>query len=161
MNNQPTRIARDARRLSQGLTLLFIVVAVTVLAERLGYAGAYATAPRPAAIAHQLLLALPTLIYLAALWQLRRGVAAVARGELFGRTVARTLRHVGWLLVAGAALTILAMPTLHRWLGESYPRLIDFDIATLVLGAIGVALAFFARLLEQAGLVQQELDEMF
>jgi hypothetical protein len=67
---------------------------------------------------------------------------------------------MGLWLIGGAALT-LAMPPLHRLLGQAYARLIDFDVATLVIGGIGLGLVFLARLIDRARLVEAELEEIF
>lgn len=144
------------------LSLLFWAVAVLLLLERLAYAGLFRGAATDAgAIATQFVFAAPGILYLSALWQLRLAVSPVAQGALFATAAVAALRRVGALLVAGALVTIFLMPTLHRLLGDPYPRLIDFDVATLILAAIGAALALVARLLERAGIVERELGEIF
>jgi hypothetical protein len=150
-----------ATRLRTLLTCLLIFLAAVLVLERFGYAGAYLGGVRPAELARQLLFAIPAIVYLLALWQLRDVAGEIGNGALFGAAAARGLRRVGFCLVGGAALT-LAMPWLHLLAGgEAYPRLIDFDVATLVIGGIGLGLAFLARLVDRAGAMQSELDEMF
>lgn len=157
-------IEQSAARLCSLLTLLFAGVALLLLVERLGYAGLYrgaAAAEVGRAALKQLLYAAPAILFLAALWQLRQAVASVARGALFGGILVETLKRVGALLIAGALATMLLMPALHRLLGDAYPRLIEFDVATLIVAAIGAGIIFLARLFESAGAVQRELDEFF
>jgi hypothetical protein len=159
-------LVRAAARLRRLLTLFVLFLFLVLIAERAGYAGAYRAADRGPAgllggIAVQAILAAPAILYLAGLWQLRRAAAAVAAGGPFHRSVVRAIRRVGAWLVAGAAVSLAAMPLLHRLLGQPYPRLIDFDIATLILGGIGFGLVFLARLVDRAGAVQAELDEIF
>lgn len=157
-------LRRSAARLRPLLTGLFLFLMLVLFAERAGYAGLWSGAPSadtPRALLVQLVLAAPALVYLAALWQLRRAVAAVADGEPFGAAVARSLRLVGLLLVVGALAGLLIMPSLHRALGLAYPRLLDFDLASLIIAGIGLGLAFLASLVERARAVQHELDEIF
>lgn len=162
--NDSSKLARAAARLRVILSGLVLFLALALLAERLGYAGAYrGTQPYRdllAALPRQCVFAAPAAAYLAALWQLRQVTAMVARGAAFGVAIVRALRRVGLWLIGGAALS-LAMPLLHRLLGEVYQRLIDFDVATLTIGGIGLGLVFLARLVDRAGAVQSELDEIF
>ena len=159
-----TELCRAAARLRATLSGLVLFLAFALVAERLGYAGAYqGTVPAGellAALARQCVFAAPATAYLAALWQLRQVAANVACGAAFGAAIVRALRRVGFWLIVGAALS-MAMPLLHRVLGDAYQRLFDFDIATLTIGGIGLGLAFMARLVNRAGAVQSELDEIF
>jgi hypothetical protein len=154
----------SATRMRQFMTGLILFLAIVLAAERAGYAGLWSGAPSaetPSALLIQLLLAAPALIYLAALWQLRRAVAAVAVGAPFDAVVARALRLVGLLLMVGALAGLFVMPSAHRLLGQPYPRLLDLDLASLIIAGIGLGLAFLASLVERAGAVQRELDEIF
>ena len=137
-------------------TLLFILVA-----ERLGYAGAYRGAFDAARLPEQLVLSLPALLNVAALWSLRGAVAAAAAGEPFGRMAASAFHRVGALLAASAVTALLVVPALARLLGPAPPRLIDADISTLVLGAIGLAMMFVGKLIARAGAAQRELEAFF
>jgi hypothetical protein len=153
-------LTASATRLRGILTALVAFLVAALVAERLGYAGLYRGIATPAGLARQMLFASPAAAYLIALWQLRHVAAAVAEGAAFGSAAVRGLRRVGLSLIAGAILA-LAMPALHRLLGQDYVRLIDFDVATLVIAGIGLGLVFLARLLDRAGAVQAELDEIF
>jgi hypothetical protein len=133
-----------------------------LIAERLGYAGAY----RPGQFnlrefAVQLALSLPAFMNLAALWFLRSAVASAAAGEPFGRLVVSAFRRVGALLAASALTALLIAPLLARLAGEQMPRLIDADISTLVLGTLGLGLLFVGTLIDRAGAAQRELEEFF
>jgi hypothetical protein len=155
------RLRKRAVRLRKGLTAACWFLLALLVSERLAYAGAWRGAFDAGEGARQAVLAIPSLIYLAALWQLRQVAAAAAGGDLFGRAVVRGLKRVGALLAAGAAVTILVMPLLTRMLGGTVERLIDADIATLILGALGLGLLFLGSLVERAGLAQRELEEFF
>lgn len=161
MKQADGRLEAAAERLKTMLTWLFVIVAAAVVGERAGYAGLYRGEGSGRALAEQLVLALPAIAYLTGVWQLRRGVAALGAGELFGPSLASALRRVGLLVVAGALLSLFAVPAAQQLLESRQPRSIDVDVGSLVLAALGLALAFFARLLERASVLQQELDEIF
>src|SRR5215218_9377133 len=94
---------RSATRLRRLLTLATWCLAFIIVAERLGYAGAYRPGQfDPRELAVQLALSLPAFMNLAALWFLRSAVASAAKGELFGKVVVLAFRRVGALLAAGA-----------------------------------------------------------
>ena len=161
-STDPLRLS--AIRMRQFITGLILFLAIVLVAERAGYAGAWggpADADFAGSLLVQLVLAVPALLYLAALWQLRRAVAAVAAGEPFGAAVVRALRRLGLLLMLGALAGLLVLPSAHRLLGQPYPRLLDFDLANLIIAGIGLGLAFLAGLVARAGAVQRELDEIF
>lgn len=162
MADQPDELVTAAQRLQRWSTLLVVATAAVLIAERAGYARVYEPGGgTAAAIASQLLFALPALAYLAAIWEVRRAAATVADGAPFATAVASALRRVGRWLIAGSGLAIFAMPAAHGWLGVPYPRLIELDTATVVLAALGLAAGFVARLVERAASVQRELDAIF
>jgi hypothetical protein len=158
MKQQTDRSSQRARTL---LTAIFIMGGFALVAERAGYAGAYRGTATAQSIGIQLLLAAPTLAYLGALWQFRALANRVARGEGFAVPAALALRRAGLLLGGGAFLSLLAVGPLHRAAGVPYARLIDLDVSTLIIGAIGLALFLVARLIDRARAVQSELDEIF
>ena len=154
-------LSAAARRTELLLTAMVAVVGLLLVSERAGYAGLYEGGGSATALALQLLFALPAILYLTGLWQLRVAARQVARGETFGAAVARALRRVGALLLAGAFATLVVMPFVYRLAGAPHPRLIDFDVTTLIVAAIGAALGFFARLIDRAAALRRELDEIF
>ena len=139
-----------------GLAGFFVLVLGAVVAERLGYAGLWRGAFDPAAGLRQLGYAVPSLLYCAALWSLR-GIPSDA-GWL---ALARAIKRAGGFLAAGGLAALIAIPGLRRALGEDAGRVIDLDIASLVLAALGLALAALAARFEQAETIQADLDEMF
>ena len=157
------RFRRSARRLRSVLTGATLFLAIVLVGERLGYAGAYGRGGLQAGeLAEQLLFSLPTLMSLAALWYLRGAAAGAAAGAPFGRVVVRAFRRVGAWLAAGAVTAILVVPLAARLLlGEPAPRQIDADISALVLGAIGFGMLFVGLLIERAAAAQRELEEFF
>lgn len=157
---EAVRIA--ARRLARWLGLILAVALAALLAERLGYAGLYTEGATPAvarATGLQLMLGAPGVAYLTGLWMLRRAVEGVARGDGFGRSVTGGLRGLGIALILGALLSMFVVPLAHWATAQPRLRSIDLDIATFVIGAIGLALLLVARLLEHADRIRGELAE--
>lgn len=144
----------SARRLKHWCTGLVVLLLAVLVLEM-------ATRANERRIGLDLLSAIPAVLDLAALWTVRQTLAAVARGALFTPALSRLLRQVGFLLLLAAAATVLLAPLLHRLAAAEHPRLIEYDVANLVLGAIGIALMFLARLFERAVDLQRELDEIF
>ena len=155
-------VRRFAAQLRRLLTLVTLGLLAVLIAERLGYAGAYrAGGVDPAQLLPQLLLSLPALLNLAALWTLRAAASSAAEGEPFGRVAVAAFRRVGALLAVSAATALLVVPLLARLVGQEPQRLIDADISTLVLGAIGLAMIFVGKLIARAGSAERELEAFF
>lgn len=162
----PGELAAGAVRLRRLLTALVIFLIAVLVAERAGYAGLFhsrdaADGSLPQALLVQVTLATPAFLYLGALWALRQAAAAVGAGAAFGDAVVRSLRKVGYCLIGGAALALLGMPLVYWLTGEERTRLIDHDVATLIVAGIGLGLVFLARLVGRAAAVEAELDQIF
>jgi hypothetical protein len=151
---------RKAARLQSVLTALVISLALLLLVERLGYAGVYDKSVGLERLIHQLVFALPSVLYLLALWCFRVAVKAIANGETFSGALAVMLRRASLLLIGGA-ITTLAMPLVYAMFGQPYPRLIEFDVTTLIIAGIGLAMWFVGQLLDRARELQAELDSFF
>jgi hypothetical protein len=153
---------RSAARLRRVLTVAACFVVVVLVAERLGYAGAYGPGPVDGRqLAVQAVLSLPAAMNLAGLWFLRVAVSAAADGEPFGRLMATAFRRVGALLAASSFTALFVVPSLARLMGEPVLRLIDADISTLVLSLIGCGMLFVGILVDRAAAAQRELEEFF
>jgi hypothetical protein len=153
-------LIQTACRVRRLLTFAVTFLAVVLTAERLGYAGVYRHAASPGAVLLQLVFASPAIFYLTGLWELRTAAAVVAEGMPFALAVVRALERTGVCLISGAALS-LAMALAHVAVRDQYPRLIELDVATLILAAIGAGLVFLARIVARAAAVQTELDDIF
>jgi hypothetical protein len=155
-----TRSARLAGALAWllaglGLLLLLERFSEPVLVLMDGDAGAGAR------IGLQLAAALPEVCYLLGLWWVRRALVEFARGAFHTPMIALALRRVGTVLTAGAAFKVFILPSLERLLGDPPGYLVAYDIDSLVLCGLGLALAMLAHVLERAAAVQAELDEIF
>lgn len=112
-------------------------------------------------LACQVVSAFPEALFLLALWWVRAALSAIARGELFGVAITRMLERVGVVLACGAAARVFVVPGACRLLGFDPGYWIAFDAASMVLGAIGLALKAIAGVLRHASAIQSELDEIF
>lgn len=164
-NNNPS-IQTLSTRMRRFVTILWVVSLVLVVLERFSAATIKAFATGFAgealrALACQAVAAVPEGLFLLGLWWIREALAAFSRGELFAAPMTRMLDRVGVVLAAGAAVRIFLVPGACRLLGFDPGHLIAFDAASLVLGAIGLALKAIAGVLRQASTIQSELDEIF
>lgn len=103
---------------------------------------------------------LPMLFYLWAIWDSRRAIASIGRGELFGTVVPRLLTRVGLALFFGGLINVFGAPLL-LWLVAGRGAVAYYDVAAITLGVVGLTLVIVAQLLSQAAAMRQELDEMF
>lgn len=162
----PPLLRARCARLTRGLDVLLLVLALLLLAERFGaVAIALVRAgidPATAARAgQQLVVAIPDACYLLALAGIRFALAEFARGAFHTPVLAVSLRRVGRMLALGAAFALFAVPVLLRWLGSDPGFLVAYDIGSVVLCALGASLATMAQVLERAAAVQAELDGIF
>ena len=153
-------------RMRRFVTVLWCICLTLVVLERFSAAtikvvqSGFAGEPLRA-LACQAVAAFPEALFLVGLWWVRDALAAFARGELFAAPITRMLDRVGVVLACGAAARIVVVPGLCRLLGFDSGHLIAFDAASLVLGALGLALKAIAGVLRHAATIQTELDEIF
>lgn len=113
--------------------------------------------PRLALFAIQ---ALPSIAYLWALWSVQRALGDLGAGRIFHAAVARALRHVGVGVLVGSLLKVFVVLNLTRLVVETRGSIAWFDMSAIVLGVVGAALILLARVVDEARLVQAELDEI-
>lgn len=102
----------------------------------------------------------PALCYLFGVWSIGRGMGQLAKGRLIQPTLASTLRRVGLALGVGGVISVFVVTNLLRLIGHASGGYLHFDVAGMTLGMIGGALFLLGRVVDQAGEVQAELDEM-
>lgn len=107
-----------------------------------------------------LIWASPTACYLFGVWSIGRGMGQLAKGRLIQPTLASTLRSVGLALGFGGVISVFFVTNLLRLIGHTKGGYLHFDVAGMTLGMIGGALFLLGRVVDQAGEVQAELDEM-
>ncbi len=157
--------ARSAR-LRRLVTIALVMLAVLLALERFGAIGLQLyrrgfTGDGPRRLAWECASAFPEVLYLLALWWIRQALAAFATGKLYSPTIIRMLDRVGLTLAVGAVITVLLLPTIGAALGFGPGYLIAYDVSSLVLGAIGLALKIIGHVLHEASKAQAELDEIF
>ena len=155
-------IRRSAARLRLLLTIASLALLLILVLERLGYAGAYRRGGLDLLqLPAQLVLSLPALMDLGALWCLRGAAASAADGHPFGRVTSTAFRRVGALLTASALTGLFLVPVLAPLFDGQPERLIDADISTVVLGVIGIGMIFVGSLIDRAGAAERELEAFF
>jgi hypothetical protein len=162
-NAQVRDIRERSARLRRFLTVLALALTGMFVLERFGLVGLQLASGGDAwrRLALQAVTVLPEVFWLCALWWVRQALAAIARGDIFAPTIARMLERVGATLAAGALAGTFVVPPLQRALGADPGYWIAFDVAGVVLGALGLSLTVIAHVLRRAAAVQAELDEMF
>lgn len=102
----------------------------------------------------------PLFFYLFAVWMISAAMGNLAKGRLIQPTVATALRHVGLALGIGALISVFVVGNVTRALGYSDGGFVRFDVAAMTLGVVGGALFVLGRVIEHAGFLQAELEEM-
>ncbi|MFN7619944.1 MAG: DUF2975 domain-containing protein [bacterium] len=103
---------------------------------------------------------LPSLCYLFGVWSIGSAMGQLARGRLIQPTLSGALRRVGLALGVGGVLSVFVVTNLLRMLAHGAGSFLNFDVGGMTLGMIGGALFLLGGVVEQAGKVQAELDEM-
>ena len=101
---------------------------------------------------------LPMLLYMWAIWMVRRALRAIAEGGLFDDIVPKLLFRVGIALFGGAVFTVVGEPLAYALFYGS-PHFRTFEPSPVTLGVVGLALVLFSQLLGRAALLRKELDE--
>ena len=133
---------------------LMSVIAPTVLGLR-------GTLPEPGTrILTGLITGAPSFCYLFGVWSIGRAMGELQKGRLIQPTLASALRRVGLSLGVGGVLQVFVVTNLLRLINETKGGYLYWDVGAMTLGMIGGALFLLGRVVDQAGHVQAELDEM-
>lgn len=136
--------------------VLMYVVAPAVTAAR----GTLPVDAGPVDLLEQAIWATPTLFYLYAVWSIGSALGQVSKGRLIQPTLSRALRHVGIALGLGGLLSVFGITNITRLIGGQQAGFAYFDVAGMTLGMIGGALFLLGRVIDQAGAIQSELDQI-
>jgi hypothetical protein len=117
-------------------------------------------APLPPATITALIWFSPTAFYLFGVWSIGSAMGQLARGRLIQPTLSSALRRVGLALGLGGVLSVFGVSNLVRLVETGRGGFLHFDVAGMTLGMIGGALFLLGRVVDQAGRMQAELDEM-
>ena len=102
----------------------------------------------------------PTAFYLFAVWSIGAAMGQLAKGRLIQPPLSGALRRVGLALGFGGLLSVFGVTNLIRLVEGGTGGWAYFDVAGMTLGMIGGALFLLGRVIDQAGLLQAEMDEM-
>lgn len=160
---QLDRFRRHCRLLRMGVLCVLAGLAALLLLVYVAMPLAYLVRADRMVVSSLLLLLVhvsPAIAYLWALWAVQRALGDMAAGRLFQPVVAGALRRIGYGVMAGALLSIFAVTNLSRVILHGRGGFAYFDLSGMMLVIIGAALVLLARLVEQAGRLQRELDEI-
>ncbi len=104
--------------------------------------------------------ALPTVFYLFAVWAIGSAMGQLSKGRLIQLILVHALRRVGLSLGLGGLFSVFGVTNVIRLIEGGRGGFAYFDVAGMTLGMIGGALFLLGGVMEQAGKVQAELDEM-
>ncbi len=104
--------------------------------------------------------AFPAACYVYGVWSIGAAMGQLAKGRLIQPTLAATLRRVGIALGVGGVASVFFVSNVLRVIVHTRGGYLNFDVASMTLGMIGGALFLLGGVIEQAGRVQAELDEM-
>ncbi len=136
------------------LLALIHLVAPGVMLARGDYAGT------PGGWMADLVWALPTVFYLFAVWSIGAAMGQLSKGRLIQPILVHALRRVGLSLGLGGLFSVFGVTNVIRLIEGGRGGFAYFDVAGMTLGMIGGALFLLGGVMEQAGKVQAELDEM-
>lgn len=102
----------------------------------------------------------PVAFYLFGVWSIGAAMGQLARGRLIQPTLASALRRVGLALGLGGVMSVFVVSNLTRIIESGRGGFLHFDVAGMTLGMIGGALVLLGRVMDQAGRIQAELEEM-
>ena len=136
------------------LLALVYLIAPAVLLVRGDYQGP------PMRWLTQAVWTLPTVFYLFAVWSIGAAMGQLSKGRLIQPTLASALRRVGLALGLGGLFHVFGVTNLTRLIEGGQGGWAWFDVAGMTLGMIGGALFLLGGVMDQAGKVQAELDEM-
>jgi hypothetical protein len=165
MDTETEKALRRQSRMFANATTAFILVLCSAIAV------CFSTAlMAPAGDVHQLTLMhalywFPSIFYVWVLIAIRRTFVDIAAGSMFGTSIERGLRHLGWCLIAGGVLSTVLAPWVRSGpLPASYvdgrTQILGIDDADLVFALIGAAVLLMARLLSVAGRTQARRVEL-
>ena len=154
------QLRRHSLWLSRLTLFLFAATAlVTVVPVAIGFALAPARG-LPPALAFTALLWAPVPFYLYALWAIRGAFSGFAAGGTFAPAIAVGCTRAGIALAVGATLSAIGVPNFLRLL-QGRGGFLQFDVAYLAVGVVGLALILLGRLLARAAAVEEELGGFF
>lgn len=103
---------------------------------------------------------LPMVLYMWAIWMIRRSLNAIADGALFDDVLAKLMMRVGFALFGGALLTVFGLPLMSA-LAWGKPYIATFEPSPVTLGVVGAAMVLFSQLFARASVMRDEIEGFF
>jgi hypothetical protein len=160
MLRRQSRLFRVLASIAVAITLAAVVSQVLIAAAPLWKGGSVEQALLNSA--RELVLSVPALLYVTALFYARRVFMRIAAGEIFVRTNGEGLRAMGRCLLIGGLWAILAeglvpySPNQPLALTMSEVARQSSDV---VLAALGLALTLIGKLMIDASILKSQIDE--
>ena len=102
----------------------------------------------------------PMVFYFYGVWTIGSAMGQLAKGRLIQPTLSAALRRVGLALGFGGLMSVFGVSNILRIVEGGRGGFLHFDVAAMTIGMIGGALFLLGRVMDQAGRLQAELDEM-
>ena len=103
---------------------------------------------------------MPTAFYLFGVWAIGSAMGQLSKGRLIQPTLASALRRVGLALGLGGVMSVFVVSNIMRLIEQTRGGYLHFDVGGMTLGMVGGALFLLGRVMDQAGQMQAELDEI-
>jgi hypothetical protein len=158
---------RRQSRMFRGLSTIAVAITLAAVVSQVAMSAAplWKGGPVERALlntARELVLSVPALLYVAALYYARRVFMRIAGGEIFVRTNGEGLRAMGRCLLIGGLWAILA-EGLVPYSADQPLALTMSEVARqssdVVLAALGRALMLIGRLMTDAAALKTQIDE--
>lgn len=168
--NEPTSkqaMLRRQSRLFRGLSTIAVAITLAAVLSQVAMSAAplWKGGPVEQALlntARQIVLSVPALLYVAALYYARRVFMRIAAGEIFVRTNGEGLRAMGRCLLIGGLWAILA-EGLVPYSPDQPLALTMSEVARqssdVVLAALGLAVTLIGKLMTTAAVLKSQIDE--
>ncbi len=155
-----SRMFRGLSSIAVAVTLAAVVSQVVLSAAPLWKGGAVEQALLNTA--RELVLSVPALLYVAALYFARRVFMRIAAGEVFVRTNGEGLRAMGRCLLIGGLWAIVAEGLVPY--SPDQPLALTMSAiarnsSDMVLAALGLALTLIGKLMIDAATLKSQIDE--
>lgn len=107
-----------------------------------------------------LIMQVPSIFFIAAIWMVGRAFHAIAAGEAVEQALANLLQRLGLCLFLGGLSFVFLQPLLLRGLTSASSGWVWFDVPAMTLGCLGLMLVFLSAPFRDAAAARAELAEI-
>lgn len=136
------------------------VLAAVLLGTALNATGLFDPAVSADMKTRHLIMQLPSIFFIAAIWMVARAFHAIAAGEAVEQALANLLQRLGTCLLLGGGSFVFIQPLLLRSLTSQPAGWVWFDVPAMTLGCLGLMLFLMSSPLREAGKARAELAEI-